>query len=153
LHNFDEASPTLIDMGLIGKSERRTSRPTQVELDKLNIGLKIWENQKPNGIVRIPYLDILDFSILTCMRISEVCKLMWNDLNREHKTIMVRDRKDPRKKEGNHMITPLLGDSFNIAIKQPKSSDFIFPYKPRSVSVGFQRIRNSLGTRTYYTMT
>jgi integrase len=141
---FDEALPTLIDMGLIGKSDKRTRRPTQVELDKLRIGLEIRQNQKANGNVRIPYLDILEFSILTCMRIGEVCKLKWEDLNREHKTIIVRDRKDPRKKEGNHMIAPLLGESFNIAIKQPNENELIFPYNPRSVSAGFQRVRNDL---------
>jgi integrase len=142
---FDEALPTLIDMGLIGKSDKRTRRPTQIELDKLRKGLEERQNQKANGNVRIPYLDILEFSILTCMRIGEVCNLKWKDLNREHKTIIVRDRKDPRKKEGNHMIAPLLGESFNIAIKQPNDYEIIFPYNPRSVSAGFQRVRNDLG--------
>ncbi len=142
---FDEALPTLIDMGLIGKSDRRTRRPTQVELEKLRKGLEIRQNQKPNGNVRIPFLDILEFSILTCMRIGEVCKLRWEDLNRENKTILVRDRKDPRKKEGNHMIALLLGESFNIAVKQPSDKELIFPYNPRSVTAGFQRVRNDLG--------
>ena len=144
---FDEALPTLIDMGLIGKSDKRTRRPTQVELEKLRKGLEERQNKKANGNVRIPYLDILDFSILTCMRIGEVCKLRWEDLNREHKTIIVRDRKDPRKKEGNHMIAPLLGESFSIATKQPNDKYLIFPYNPRSVSAGFQRVRNDLGIK------
>jgi integrase len=142
---FDEALPTLIDMGLIGKSDKRTRRPTQIELEKLRIGLEERQSQKANGNVRIPYLDILDFSILTCMRIGEVCKLKWSDLNKEHKTIIVRDRKDPRKKEGNHMIAPLLGESFSIVMDQPNNNELIFPYNPRSVSAGFQRVRNSLG--------
>jgi hypothetical protein len=43
---FDEALPTLIDMGLIGKSDKRTRRPTQVELDKLRIGLEERQNIK-----------------------------------------------------------------------------------------------------------
>ena len=142
---FEEALPTLIDMKLIGKSEKRTRRPTLIEIDKLKAALTIREGQKANGKVRIPYNDILDFSILSCMRIGEVCGLRWEDLNREHKTILIRDRKDPRKKKGNHMIAPLLGESFNIAIRQPQNCEFIFPYKSRSVSVGFQRVRNELG--------
>lgn len=142
---FDEALPTLIDMKLIGKSVKRTRRPTQVELDKLKIGLEKRQNQKANGQVRIPYLDILEFSILTCMRIGEICKIKWEDLNRENKTVLIRDRKDPRKKEGNHMIAPLLGESFNIAIRQPQVNEYIFPYNSRSVSAGFQRVRNELG--------
>lgn len=144
VHVFDEAIPALLDMKLIGKSNRRTRRPTSIELEKLKIGLKVRQNQKKNGNVRIPYVDILEFSILTCMRIGEVCGLKWEDLNRENRTIVIRDRKAPRKKEGNHMIAPLLGESFNIAIKQNKRNEYIFPYNSRSVTAGFQRVRNSL---------
>lgn len=79
------------------------------------------------------------------MRIGEVCKIKWEDLNEENKTVIVRDRKDPRKKSGNHMIVPLLAESFDIAMKQPKKTPYIFPYNPRSVTAGFQRVRNQLG--------
>ena len=81
------------------------------------------------------------------MRIGEVCKLRWEDLNEDHKTILVRDRKAPRKKEGNHMIVPLLGGSFNIVKKQARNDELIFPYNPRSVSAGFGRERNKLGIK------
>ena len=43
------------------------------------------------------------------------------------------------------MIAPLLGGSFDIIMKQPKSNELIFPYNSRSVTVGFQRVRNTLG--------
>ena len=142
---FEDAVPVLIEMGLVGKSQRRTRRPTEDELDKLKIGLKERMAYRLNGKTRIPFLDILDFSILTCMRIGEVCKLRWDDLNTDHKTILVRDRKDPRKKEGNHMIVPLLAGSFDIVERQPNDGDLIFPYNSRSVTAGFQRVRNALG--------
>lgn len=144
---FEEALPTLLDMKLIGKSEKRTRRPTQIELEKLKIGLENRQNKRANGDVRIPYLDLLEFSILTCMRIGEVCSIRWDDLNTENKTVLIRDRKDPRKKEGNHMIAPLLGESFDIAIRQPDKNELIFPYNSRSVSAGFQRVRNELGIK------
>ncbi|GLQ74456.1 integrase [Vibrio penaeicida] len=142
---FEEAVPVLIDMGLIGKSEKRTRRPTDSELDRLKEGLKARQDFRSNGKIRIPFIDILDFSILTCMRIGEVCSLRWEDINEEHKTVLVRDRKDPRKKQGNHMIVPLLAGSFDIAMRQPRNSALIFPYNSRSVTAGFQRVRNSLG--------
>lgn len=142
---FEEAVPVLIDMKLVGKSQKRTRRPTELELEKLKQGLRERESYRSNGPTRIPFLEILDFSIFTCMRIGEVCALKWEDLNENNKTIIVRDRKDPRKKEGNHMIVPLLGDSMNIVMCQERKSDRIFPYNPRSVSAGFQRVRNSLG--------
>ena len=142
---FEDAVPVLIEMGLVGKSKQRTRRPTDSELDKLRVGLEQRMNYRPNGPTRIPYLDILDFSLLTCMRIGEVCKIRWEDLNEGHKTVIVRDRKDPRKKAGNHMIVPLLGGSFDIVKRQPKTDTLIFPYNPRSVTAGFQRVRNELG--------
>lgn len=141
---FEEAVPVLIDMKLVGKSDKRTRRPTENELDKLKEGLLKRQNFRSNGKIRIPFVDLLDFSILTCMRIGEVCTLRWDDLNEDHKTIIVRDRKDPRKKEGNHMIVPLLAGSFDIAMKQPKDNALIFPYNSRSVTAGFQRVRNEL---------
>lgn len=95
---FEDAVPVLIEMGLVGKSQKRTRRPTENELDKLKDALQTRMDYRPNGDTRIPYIDILDFSILTCMRIGGVCKLRWDDLNEEHKTILARDRKVPRKK-------------------------------------------------------
>ncbi|MFA0443023.1 integrase [Vibrio sp. 10N.286.49.C2] len=142
---FEEAVPVLSDMGLICKSQKRTRRPTSEELADLRNGLEERQNTRANGQIRIPFIDILDFSILTCMRIGEVCALRWEDINEEHRTVWVRDRKDPRKKQGNHMIVPLLAESFDIAMRQPKQGDLIFPYNSRSVTAGFQRVRNSLG--------
>ncbi|PCD85419.1 site-specific integrase [Vibrio mediterranei] len=142
---FEEAVPVLSDMGLISKSQKRTRRPTGEELEALKQGLIERQNTRANGQVRIPFVDILDFSILTCMRIGEVCNLRWEDLNEEHRTVLVRDRKDPRKKQGNHMIVPLLADSYEIAKRQPKTRELIFPYNSRSVTAGFQRVRNKLG--------
>ncbi|WP_070962869.1 site-specific integrase [Vibrio sonorensis] len=142
---FEEAVPVLIDMRLIGKSQKRTRRPTTIELEKLRKGLEKRQSFRPNGPTRIPFVDILEFSILTCMRIGEVCSIRWDDLDKENKTVVVRDRKDPRKKAGNHMLVPLLGESFDIAVTQPKRGERIFPFNPRSVSTGFQRVRNELG--------
>jgi integrase len=143
---FEEAVPVLIDMKLVGKSNKRTRRPTSNEIERLKEGLLKRQNTRANGQVRIPFIDILDFSILTCMRIGEVCALRWDDLNEGHKTIIVRDRKDPRKKEGNHMVVPLLAGSFDIVKRQQRNNNtLIFPYNSHSVTAGFQRVRNKLG--------
>lgn len=142
---FEEAVPVLTDMKLIGKSQKRTRRPSGEELELLREALRKRQSFRPNGKTRIPYLDILEFSILTCMRIGEVCTILWDDLDEKNKTVLVRDRKDPRKKEGNHMIVPLLGESFDIAMRQDKRNAYIFPYNSRSVTAGFQRVRNELG--------
>jgi len=139
-----EAYASLYDLKLIGKSERRTRRPTSVELDKMRAALELREKQRSSTI---PFLDILNFSILTCMRIGEVCSILWEDLDTEQNAVLVRNRKDPRKKSGNHMLVPLLGDSWNIINSQPKTDERIFPHNSRSVTAGFQRVRNANGIK------
>jgi len=43
------------------------------------------------------------------------------------------------------MLVPLLGESFDIAIRQPQKGERIFPYNSRNVTAGFQKVRNDLG--------
>ncbi len=45
------------------------------------------------------------------------------------------------------MLVPLLGDAWTIVQHQPKTSELIFPYNFRSVTAGFQRVRNALGIK------
>jgi integrase len=75
------------------------------------------------------------------MRISEVCRLRWDDLNETDRTIVIRDRKHPTEKIGNHQTVPLLTlaghDSFDIVKRQPKKKKYIFPVNPRTVSAYF----------------
>jgi len=135
------ALPTLTRLNLIGKSQRRNRRPTSEEIDLLLEGL---EKREKTAQGFIPFSDILRFSIFSCMRIGEVCKIRWEDLDRSRKSVLVRDRKDPRKKTGNHMVVPLLGDAWPIICKQAETDERIFPYNERSVTAGFQRVRNAL---------
>lgn len=137
-----EVMSYLFTMDLVGRSARRTRRPTEIELNKIRRGLA--KRQKHNGSF-IPFVDLLDFSLASCMRIGEVCNLRWEDLASDKNTILVRDRKDPRKKAGNNMIMPLLGDALEIIEKQPRTGELIFPYSSRSVTAGFQRVRGDLG--------
>lgn len=137
-----KALPTLQRLNLTGKSQRRSRRPTHEEISLLLEGLKERESHRGN---KIPFCDILNFSIFTCMRIGEVCRIRWEDLNHQKRTVLVRDRKDPRKKAGNHMYVPLLGSSWEILQKQPRQSSRIFPFNEKSVTAGFQRVRNKIG--------
>lgn len=137
-----DSRATLTQMGLIGKSQRRSRRPQSDELERMMEGLKA-RSEKAGS--KIPFCDILEFSILTCMRIGEVCKIRWDDIDENQRAALVRDRKDPRKKTGNHMLVPLLGKAWDIAMRQPKTDDRIFPYNATSVTAGFQRVRGALG--------
>lgn len=137
-----QAMPTLHTLKLVGKANIRTRRPSEEEADKLLKALR--EKEKHRGTI-IPYTDIFEFSIFSCMRVSEVCSISWEDLNKEEEWVWVRNRKDPRKKDGNHMKVPLIGGAFEIVLRQPRISSRIFPYNSRSVTAGFRRARNNLG--------
>lgn len=141
------AYPALHAENLIGKAAQRSRRPIADELEKLKAGLA---QREERSIARgapsnIPFNQILEFSILSCMRISEVCNILWQDIDDKNRSVLVRNRKDPRKKAGNHMTVPLLGDAWTIVMRQPRTDERIFPYDSRSVTAGFQRVRNALG--------
>lgn len=74
-------------MNLIGKSQRRTRRPINDELEQLIDKLKKRQSHKNSNI---PFVDILNFSILS-WRISKVCSVRWDDINYEQKAILVRN--------------------------------------------------------------
>jgi len=149
LSYHEEAVPELVSMKLIGRSGKRNRRPTREELKLLEEGLIEREKSRSS---KIPYSDILQFSILSAMRVGEITNLQWSDVDHENKTIIVRDRKDPRRKENNNWEVPLLGDAYSILLKQKKrvvatDPNLIFPYNPKSISAGWQRVRNKLGIK------
>lgn len=116
----DDAREILKYMGMTDRSNERDRRPTTEELKKL-IG---WFGE--HSISLTP--DRINFILDSCFRPpSEIIGLRWDDLNHEDKTIMIHDRKDPRKKIGNNQIVPLLGRCYEIIKRQPQEGEFIFP--------------------------
>ena len=59
----------------------------------------------------------------TGMRLGEICGLQIEDVDRQARTVVIRDRKDPRRKWGNHQTVPLLHGSFDIVMRQPRTSE------------------------------
>lgn len=138
----DKAYKKLKAKGLIARSKGRTRRPSKLELSNIMDGLKERESHRAG---RIPYSSIVPFSILSCLRIGELCQLKLSDYDPDKKTLVVRDRKHPTKKIGNDSILPLCDEMVEIIEAQPKSLDGrIFPYNAQSVSAGWQRVRNKL---------
>jgi integrase len=126
-----DARTALASVRLIGKSARRDRRVTDGELASLCAYF-----QKRGG--SLPMTDLLHFCMATAMRISEVCRLEWRDLNETARTILVRDRKHPRDRLGNDQMVPLLDatgfDALAIIRRQPKRGPRIFPYSASTVS-------------------
>ena len=142
----DLARIALKRLGLIGKAKSRDRRPTYDELDRIIAHLE------GNPRQSIPVGRIIRFAVATAMRQDEICRLRWQDVDAEKRTVIIRDRKDPREKTGNHQKIPLLNttgiDSWQLLQEQAKvsgSGDRVFPYNGRSVGTAFRRACRELG--------
>lgn len=127
----DDAREILKYMGALNRSNMRDRRPTPGELKRLREWFERSACLTP---------DIFDFILASCFRPpSEITRLRWDDMNETDRTILIRDRKDPRRKWGNHQTVPLLHGSFDIVMRQPRSSELIFPVNGKSWSALFPR--------------
>lgn len=142
IHTLESTLPELHKQGLVGKSRPRDRRPTESEVTHILEGLRK-RRYHVNG--EIPHDEMFEFAIYSCMRVSEVTSLLWEDLDEEKRCVLVRNRKDPKHKQDNHQLVPLLGPAWDIVSKQPRTDDRIFPYESKSVSRGYQDVRSALG--------
>lgn len=133
----------------IAASKERDRRPTDEELEWLEVLLKARLTRL------IPYWKMVMFAIATAMRLGEITRIRWEDFDEKKRTIIIRNRKDPQRKEGNDQVVPLLSGHFTfsgkvidpveIILSLPKKSDRIFPYSEKSVSTVFARMVRDAG--------
>jgi integrase len=97
---------------------------------------------------------IVKFAVATAMRQEEICRILWEDIDVVGRTVMVRDRKDPRDKTGNDQKVPLLDatgfDAWALLQEQKPfsgQSERAFPYNARSVGTAFRRACRELGIK------
>lgn len=138
----EEARTACRELRLIGKSRRRDRRPTHEELTKLVDYFKRRDRR-----AQIPMLDVLWFAIHSARRESEICRLEWPDNDVKARTGLVRDAKHPTAKEGNHRRFKYTPEAWAIVERQPKTSEYIFPYQPKSVCDAFTRACHILGIK------
>jgi integrase len=127
-------------LGLVGKSKERDRRPTVDELQR------IMKLSDANARQMIPLSRIIRFAIATAMREEEICRFERRDINEVTRVLLIRDRKDPREKQGNDQKVPLLDTTgFNAweilqeQIRMTRKNARPFPYNPRSVGTAFRR--------------
>ena len=137
LEAVSDARAVLRREGRVGRSEERERRPTAEELAALE---EYWQRPVVKRTLTTPIIDVVRFAIASAMRLSEIVAIRWEDLNETDRTILIRDRKHPTKKQGNNQTVPLLGDAWTIVQRQPRSPDGrIFPFKAASISASFTR--------------
>lgn len=134
---FDDASIVLKNEGLTHSSEKRDRLPTNAEL---------WQLSRHLATKKPPYLHIMWFAIFSARRLSEITNLRWDDINHESRTIFVRDIKSPNKKALS-LWSKLPRPAYKIIMRQPKTSELIFPYGAKTVSASFTRACKLIGIK------
>jgi len=84
--------------------------------------------------LKLPMNDLMEFALASGMRLGEICRITHEDYSHNEGVVVVRDRKDPKRKEGNHMRVPLSSKARAIIGKQPTKVGRIFPFRTNSVS-------------------
>ncbi|MGI4776614.1 MAG: tyrosine-type recombinase/integrase [Janthinobacterium lividum] len=130
-----EARASLSHRGLNTRSSEREREPSDAELQRL---FSYWEGRPRQ---KIDMATLCRFALATGMRQGEICALLVEDVDLERKTVLIRDRKDPKNKIGNNQTVPLLPDA--LAIVKPLLADrtegLIFGVNAKSVSTAFTR--------------
>jgi hypothetical protein len=74
------------------------------------------------------------------MRQAEICRIEWTDVDMKKRTVTIRDRKDPRRKDGNHQLVALLNstgyDAWQIILEQrivTRGIGRLFPHHLRKI--------------------
>ncbi len=128
------------ELRLVGKPRKRTRRPTAEELKRLREHFKSRDRR-----ARIPMHAIIDFAIASARRESEICRLEWRDNDNTARTGMVRDAKHPTARDGNHRRFKYTPEAWALVTAQPQTSEYIFPYDPKSIGTAFTRACKLLG--------
>jgi integrase len=130
-----EARESLKHRGVSTRSREREREPTDDELARL------YAHWKGNPRQRIDMARLCRFALATGMRQGEIAGLQVEDVDRERRTVVIRDRKDPKKKAGNHQTVPLLPDAWAIVepLLDDRTEGSLFNVRASSVSTAFTR--------------
>jgi len=136
-----EARESLKHRGLDTRSRERDREPTDDELQRLYAHWRAAPRQR----IDMPLL--CRFALASGMRLGEICGLQVNDVDRAARTVVIRDRKDPRNKAGNNQTVPLLSDAWAIVepLLEGREVGDVFGVRAASVSTAFTRACAELG--------
>lgn len=129
-------------LGIIGRANERTRRPTLDELTRLRRHYEVAQKKRADCI---PMTKLILFSIFSTRRQDESCRIVIEDLRSSTLEIMVRDMKNPGEKIGNDVLTQLTPEALHLIDNQKVKRGRIWPYNSSSVSSSFTRACLILG--------
>ncbi len=135
-----EARASLSHRGLNTRGQERSREPTDTELARL------YAHWRANTRQRIDMALLCRFALGTGMRLGEICGLQIEDIDQDAKTVIIRNRKDPKNKQGNHQTVPLLPDAWAIAapLINGRDAGAVFNVRAASASTAFTRACQNL---------
>jgi integrase len=130
-----DARESLKHRGLNTRGRQREREPSDAELARL------YAHWQGNARQRIDMVTLCRFALASGMRQDEICQLRVEDVDRAAKTVVIRDRKDPKNKAGNDQTVPLLPGAWLIVEPRIKGREIgnIFDARAASVSTAFTR--------------
>ena len=139
------AKPFMSKHGLIAKSAPRDRRPTQEEIGRLVAYFE--EQNRFHGTV-IDMAKVAVWQVRSGRRISETCRLLWEDWDRENHTILVRKMKDPRRRNKSKVVAlPNEAQAMleEMWLTRNPEEPRIFPYHSKSCSARYTLAKKDLG--------
>lgn len=100
-----------------------------------------------NERLSLPMTRIVKFAVATAMRLNEICRVEWSDLDVDRRMLLIRERKDPRNKTCNDQRIPLFAttgfDAWALVTEQVRhlghTIERTFPYNSKPVGTAFLR--------------
>ena len=114
-----------------GYNRARDRIPSAKEIERLQTYFR------DEYVGAIPMGLLINFAICSAMRVGEICRITFEDVNWVQQTITIRDRKDPQQKIGNNQVVPLLPAAMQIVQARREATGGkgrIFPYRSETVS-------------------
>lgn len=126
--DIDAATRKMRAMGTLSVGRERDRRCSPAEMAAIKKALVETREAAPaRNRGKHDWANIFDFCLASAMRIAEVARITWADFDEVKRTVIIRDRKHPTKKMGNHKLVPLLNGAFECLMKQPRRGERIFP--------------------------
>jgi integrase len=133
----DAAMAALKRQKVTSKLPPRTRRASDVEIDR------VIESHSKQRFAVIDLKAIIEVLRVLPLRVGELVKIEWTDLDPEQRTVTLRERKHPNVdiKETNHAIIPLPTingvDTWALIADRPRFLEKPFPYTRPAVSSCF----------------
>lgn len=138
---FEQARAVLKELGSIQPSQERDRRPTLDELDRM---CQHFISQREWAPDAVPMDRIIPFAVASTRRQEEIVTVLWEDFDEDGSRMLVRNMKDPKRKQGNNIWVELTPEAVAIIKAMPRVADRIFPYTTDAVGAAFTRTRRLL---------